>query len=177
MKRTLLTLILLTLSVVASEAQTYPRSTTLAANLTANATVVSVASGTGIATNGALWIDAEFLPVTSCANAACTLVNVVRTQKAMAHASSTVVTVISSASRPNTMLAHSAAWREGQCSTSTSSLPSTALAGFQFLPIFDIDTGDVYMCRRNGDGGAWVWNKTNSQNFNGTAGSVWTAWP
>ncbi len=180
MKKLILTLTLVVLSVCVSEAQTYPRSTTLAANLTANAQVVSVASGTGIQANGALWIDSEFMPINvsnPCANAACTLVNVTRTQKAVAHANAAVVTVISAAARPNIMLTQSAAWRVGQCSTSTSSTPSTALAGYSFLPIYDIDTGWVYMCRRNGTSGAWVWNATNALAMNGTAGSVWTAWP
>lgn len=158
-------------------AQTYPRSTTLAAALTSNATVVTLTSGTGVQAQGALWIDSEFIPIQSCANAACTLVNVVRTAKPMAHGNAAVVTVISSAARPNIMLTSSAAWRSGQCSTSTSSLPSTALAGYQFLPIYDIDAGWVYMCRRNGTGGTWVWNRTIADNINGTAGSVWTAWP
>lgn len=177
MKRLLFSLVTLGLSVVAASAQTYPNSTTLSANLTASGTVVSLASGTGVAANGALWIDAEMLPITSCANAGCTRVNVTRVAKPLAHASGEVVTVISASARPQTMLPTSAAWRQGQCSTSTSSLPATALAGYQFLPIFDIDTGNVYMCRRNGTNGSWVWNRLNAQNINGTAGSVWTAWP
>lgn len=178
MKKLILVLVALTLSVAPVSAQTYPRSTTLSANITATATNITIASGTGVAANGALWIDAEMIRVVACNNVACTNVNVNRTSgKPMAHASSAIVTVLSAAAVPNTMLPNSAAYRVGQCSTSTSSAASTALAGFQFLPIFDVDQGYVYMCRRNGTSGAWVWNRTIAQNINGTAGSEWTAWP
>ncbi len=177
MKNLLISVVVALALVGAAEAQTYPRSTTLGAALTANARTVTLASGTGVEANGALWIDSEFIPVQSCANAACTLVNVMRTQKPIAHGNAAVVTVVSAAARPNIMLTTSAAWRVGQCSTSTSSIPATALAGFQYLPIYDIDQGYVYMCRRNGTGGTWVWNATNALAINGTAGSVWSAWP
>lgn len=165
-------------SVTTSHAQTYPRSTTLSAAITARAAIVVLASGTGVEQNGALWIDSEFIPILSCVpNTSCAQVNVMRTQKPQAHGSAAVVTVVSAAARPNIMLATSAAWRVGQCSTSTAYAPNVALAGYQFLPIYDIDQGYVYMCRRNGTGGTWVWNATNAQNINGTVGSVWTAWP
>jgi hypothetical protein len=181
MKKTLfvLALALALLSAVPVSAQTYPGDTTLSANLAANGTVVSLASGTGVQANGALWVDGEMLPInasTPCANASCTRVNVMRTQKPQAHASGAVVAVISAAARPNIMLASSAAYRLGQCSTSTSSAISVALAGYQYLPIFDIDQGWVYNCRRNGTSGAWVWNRTIAQNVNGTAGSD-KPWP
>ncbi len=178
MKKIILVLSLLILTAAPLVAQTYPRSTTLSASITSQQTTFVLASGTGVEANGALWIDAEFMPIVSCAVAACTTVNVNRTNgKPQPHASSTVVTVVSAAAKPNIMLAHSGAYRVGQCSTSTSSTPATALANFQFLPIFDVDTGDVFMCRRNGTGGAWVWNRLNVQAYNGELGSVWTAWP
>ena len=61
------------------------------------------------------------------------------------------------------------------CSSVASSTPSVALTGM-VLPFIDTDTGDVYGCRRNGDGGSWVWNTTNVVGING-AGSIPTAWP
>lgn len=181
MKKTLLALIALTLLAAPVSAQTYPRVTTLAGNLSANGQVVSLASGTGIQANGALFIDAEFIPINvsnPCANTACTLVNVTRVGKPITHAASANVYVISAAAKPVIMLTASAAQRAGQCSTSTSNAPATALAGFSFLPIFDIDgSGAQYYCRRNGTAGTWVWNVTYPYNINGTAGSQPLAWP
>lgn len=177
MKQLLATFVTVLLLVASASAQTYPRSTTLGAAMTAAARTATLASGTGVEADGALWIDSEFIPIQSCANSACTLVNVARTQKPIAHGNAAVVTVISKAARPRIMLTASAAWRSGQCSTVASSLPSAALVGFDYLPIYDIDQGYVYMCRRNGTSGTWVWNRTIADNINGTAGSVWTAWP
>lgn len=180
MTKTVVSLIAFLLFAGTVSAQTYPNSTTLSATISASDTVIPIASGTGVAANGALWIDSEFIPINvsaPCANTACTRVNVTRVAKPQPHGSGTVVTVVSAAARPNIMLASSAAWRVGVCSTSTSGSPSTALANYQFLPIFDIDTGWVYMCRRNGTSGAWVWNATNALAMNGTTPSVWTAWP
>lgn len=163
------------------EAQTYPRSTTLSAAMTASARTATLASGTGAEAGGALWIDSEFIPIASCANAACTLVNINRTNKPVAHANGAIVTVVSAAAKPSTMLSNVAVSRVGQCSTSTSAIAATALANFQYLPIFDIETGYVYMCRHNGpvvsNLATWIWNATNALPINGTAGSIWTAWP
>lgn len=177
--------VLLTLASVPVAAQTYPNSTTLSASITSTDTVVPLAGATGVAAGGALLIDAEFMPIVGCANAACTRANVRRVTRPVAHSSATVVTVVSAAARAITMLPTAGAFRIGQCSTTTAaastlagtSRAQTALAGFQYLPFFDIDTGDQYMCRQNGASGAWVWNRTSPQNINGTAASVPAAWP
>lgn len=169
--------LLLTLVSVPVAAQTYPTMTTLSANATATATVVTLASGTGVAAGGALYIDAEYMDIVGCANTACTNVTVNRVQKPNAHSASAVVFVVSRAAKPSIMLTTNGAFRVGQCSTSTSSTPSTALAAYSYLPIIDIDYAWVYSCRRNGPGGSWVWNRTNVQTMNGTAGSVPTSWP
>lgn len=181
MKKILISLIaLLILSAVPASAQTYPKSTTLSASITAQAKVITLGSGTGVEKNGALWIDVEFIPIQSCANSTCTIVNVMRPNKPQAHGKGTVVTAVTAAARPNVMRA-ALPPLVGQCSTSTSMVPATALANIQYLPLFDIDTGYVYDCRRNGPGaagaGTWVWNGTFAQNINGTSGSVPTAWP
>lgn len=178
MKKILITLIALTLLSSTAFAQSYPSSTTLSASITATQTTITLASGTNVQAGGALFVDMEMLPIVSCAVAACTTVNVNRSGgRPAAHASGAVVTVVTALQKTNILLTHNGAIRSGQCSTSTSSSAATALAGIGFLPIIDIDTGDMYMCRRNGASGGWVWNKTNFQNINGTAGSVWTAWP
>lgn len=177
MKTFITLLVALILSAAPALAQTYPTMTTLAANATATQTTLTLTAGTGVAARGGLFIDAEFIPIVSCANAACTLVNVSRTTKPAAHSTSAVVFVVSAAAKANIMLTHEGAFRVGQCSTSTSMVPATALAAYQFLPIIDIDTGDIYQCRKVGAGSSWVWVRTNVQNFNGEAGSVPTTWP
>ena len=178
MKRILIVLVaLVTLSAVPVSAQTYLRTTTLTNAITATQTQFILASGTGVAAGGGLYIDHEFIPILSCAVAACTTVNVARSQKPNAHGAAAVVYVASVAAKPFTILTHMGAQRAGVCSTSTSGSPATALAGIQYLPIIDIDTGDQYNCRRNGTNGTWVWNVTNVLNVNGTAGSSPTAWP
>lgn len=168
------TLGLLAVAPVTVTAQTYLRTTTLSTSITSTQTTFAVASATGVAAGGALFVDAEFMPISAVSG---TSVTVVRAQRPIAHAASAVVIVASAAAKAYTMLTHSAAYRIGQCSTSTSVVAATALAGFSYLPIIDIDTGDMYMCRHNGVGGSWVWNRTNVQNINGTAGSVPTSWP
>lgn len=177
MKTVLAVLSLILASVLPLAAQTYPTMTTLSANITATQTTIQLASGTGVAARGALYIDAEYMDIIGCANAGCTLVNVNRMQKPAAHGASAVVFVVSQAAKANIMLASAGAFRVGLCSTSTSSTPSVALADYQYLPIIDIDYGWVYNCRRNGTGGTWVWNRTNVQTMNAEAGSVPTAWP
>lgn len=165
---------ILSFAAVEVQAQTYLTNTTLSAAITATQTTLTVASATNIAAGGALFIDHEVLEVVSVSG---TTITVSRTQRPAAHASSAVVYVATVAQRPFVMLSHNGARRMGQCSTSTSSTPSVALASIRFLPIIDIDTGDFYNCRRNGASGTWVWNVTNVQTVNAEAGSVPTAWP
>lgn len=176
MKKLLLavTFILSTLAAVSVQAQTYLTNTTLSSAVTATQTTVTVASATNVAAGGALFIDHEVMSVQSVSG---TTVTVTRVQRPQAHAASAVVYVVTAAQRPFVLLTHNGARRMGQCSTSTSSTPSVALASIRFLPLIDIDTGDFYNCRRNGASGSWVWNVTNVQALNGEAGSVPTAWP
>lgn len=156
------------------EAQTYLRNTTLSANITATQTQFAIASATGVEVGGVLFVDHEPMPIQAVSG---TTVTVLRTQKPLAHASGAVVYVGTKAQRATNFLVHSAARRMGQCSTSTSVVPQTALTALGTLPIIDVDTGDVYMCRKNGASGSWVWNVTNVQSLNGEAGSTPTVFP
>lgn len=174
MKKTLIALVaLLTLAAVPVSAQTYLTSTTLNGSITATQTQIRVASATNVQANGGFYIDHEFMPVVSVSG---TLVTVVRNQRPTAHGSGAVVLIASAANRAFTMLTTNGAQRAGQCSTSTSSSAATALAGINYLPIIDIDTGNVYNCRRV-TGGLWLWTYTNVQGLNALDGSVPTAWP
>lgn len=175
MTKILVTLVaLLTFAAVPVSAQTYLTTTTLSNSITATQTQFTLASGTNAARNGGLYVDHEFIPIASCQNATCTIVNVVRANKPQAHAASAQVFVATVALKPLTMIDTAGGVRlAGQCSTSTSGARATALAAIPALPIIDIVTGDVYDCRRNGVGGSWVWNIINSQAYNGEAGSTW----
>lgn len=156
-------------------AQTYLTNTTLSASIDATQTQIRVASATNIQANGGLYIDHEYLNVVSVSG---TTVTVTRTQKPAAHASGAVVYVATQAQRPFAMLTSPGARRMGVCSTSSSASAATALASVTggILPIIDIDTGNLYGCRR-GANSAWLWVITNAQTLNGEAGSVPTTWP
>lgn len=156
------------------EAQTYLRNTTLSANITATQTQFMIASATGVEVGGALFVDHELMVIQAVSG---TTVTVLRTQKPQAHSSGAVVYVATKAQRATNFLSHDGARRMGQCSTSTSVVPATALANLGTLPIIDVDTGDIYMCRKNGASGSWVWNVTNVQALNGEAGSTPTTFP
>lgn len=170
MKKILFVLaVILALSVPAT-AQQYLTTTTLSASITASQTQFQLASATNVQVGGALYIDQEFMPILAVSS---TTVTVSRTNKPAAHAASAQVFVATAALKPLTMLTSTAAKRTGQCSTSTVSVRSTALASIAALPIIDIDTGNIYDCRHNGVGGAWVWNVINVQKFNSVDGSTW----
>ena len=180
MKKTLIVLVsVLTLTAASAFAQTYPNSTTLSAAITATQTSFRVVSATGVAADGGLIIDNEYMGVVSVSG---TLVTVTRVNRPAIHGSGTAVTVFSAAARAQSLLSGGAAepLRSGQCSASTSSSAATALApsltGVSYLPIVNIVTGDFYMCRRV-TGGLWKWVKLNTQGFNSIDGSVWVAWP
>lgn len=174
MKKHLIVLVaLLTLAAVPVAAQTYLPTTTLNGSITATATQIRLTSASGVAAGGGLYIDHEYFGVVSVSG---TLATVTRTQRPTAHGSGAVVIIASAAARAYVFLTTNGAQRAGQCSTSTSSSSATALAGYQYLPIVDIDTGNVYTCRRV-TGGLWLWTYTNVQGLNALDGSVPLAWP
>jgi len=171
MKQIILSLVVALALAAPVSAQTFLTNTTLSAAVsTTTQRTVTVASATNIEVGGQLYIDAEVMTVTAISG---TTITVNRFQRPAIHASAAVVFIGTKAQSQTNFLTHSAAFRSGQCSTSTSSTNATALAGMT-LPIIDTDTGDMYGCRRNGTGGTWVWNVTNVLGFNG-AGSIPTA--
>lgn len=171
MKKIILTL-LVALSLAAPvSAQTFLTNTTLSSAVsTTTQRTFALTSATGVEVGGWLFVDQEPVMVTAISG---TNITVNRFARPMIHASGAIVFVLTKAQANTNLVPHSAAVRSGQCSTSTSSTNSVALAGMT-LPIIDADTGDMYNCRRNGTGGTWVWNVTNVVGFNG-AGSIPTA--
>lgn len=175
MKKILFALAVIFLYAAPVAAQNYLTNTTLSASINSSQTTFTVASATDVEAGGALFIDHEYMDVVSVSG---TRVTVSRTQKPAAHASGAVVYITTRAEKPLAMLTHNGARRMGICSTSSSVIASTALATVTggILPIIDIDTGDLYGCRR-GANSAWLWVITNAQTYNGEAGSVPTTWP
>jgi hypothetical protein len=172
MKRTnLFTLLMLAiLAAVPASAQSYLTTTTLSSNITATQTTFGVASATNVQVDGMLYVDHEPMPILAVSG---TSVTVMRAQNPAAHASGAQVFVATRALKPLAMQAAIGANKAGLCSTSTSSVRATALAGIAVLPVIDVDTGNVYDCRRNGPSGSWVWNVINAVTFNSVAGSTW----
>jgi methionine-rich copper-binding protein CopC len=165
MKKLIIVLAFLALSVVSASAQTYLTNTTTSAAVTVAANTIRVASATNIAAGGALYIDHELMQVTAVSG---TTITVSRTQNPQQHGSGAVVYVATAAQKPIVFRQHEAAVQlAGLC----------VLTDQQYLPIFDTYTGDMYACRYSAAGATFrTWTVTNVQGFNG-AGSIPTAWP
>ena len=96
MKRILVALLLAVSLAYSVSAQTILSTTTLGAAVTNNATTIRVAAITGITANTGLWVDQEFMTVTSTPAVGTLTVNVFRGAagtKAAAHASGVTVTL------------------------------------------------------------------------------------
>lgn len=141
MKTFILALTLLAVSALPASAQTYLRSTTNSAAITATATQFSVASATGITVNQTvLFIDTEAMLVTGLSG---TLVTVTRGYQGtlpVSHATSkTVVIVIPGAATSQEF--------NGSC--------TLGVGPAAIQPRINFVSGNVWMCRSS------VWNATN----------------
>ena len=171
MKNILIALFVLLVSVLPVQAQTYLDDTTTTAALTASSTdnVVALASVTGVAVGGYLYIDHELMQVRSINGLRVTVnrATAPAATKPAAHGSGSVVYVANAARAAVTMLPSAAAQRAGRC----------VLSDYQYLPIIDVETGDMYACRYAASGSTFMtWLRLNVQGLNG-AGSITTAWP
>ncbi len=143
MKRIIISLLaaLLLTSGVAS-AQTYSRSTTLGAAVTStSANVVAVASATGITANTTgLWVDNEFMVVNRVNGLQISVQRGSNGSVAQTHATSAVVVVQPVIATVSTTLS-------GSCTASN----------YQYLPLLNPATGDLWLCRSS------VWKGTNNR--------------
>ncbi len=141
--------------------------TTLSAAMTATQTTARLASATGTAVGGWLYIDHEAMQVTAISSTTMT-VNRSGTGNSNinTHASAANVFVATAAIAAQTFLPHETAVRAGNCTPSN----------YQYLPIIDVETGDVYFCEYEAAAAAYrVWRVINIQGYNG-AGSYRTSW-
>lgn len=155
MKKLILILTLLTLAAVPVSAQTYLTSTTLSSAVTSpTQTQIVVASATGIAAGGALYVDHELMIVTAVSG---TTITVTRFQAPNTHAASSTVIIIPAAARATALVTRDP--RAGSCT----------LTDYQYLPIINTDTGNVWLCRYIGTAvtASRVWAATNITAVNG----------
>jgi len=162
MKRILIVaLAFLALAAVPVSAQTYLSTTTLSQAVTSTSQrQFTLASGSGIVANVQLFVDHELVGVASCANTACTIVNVTRNQKPALHASGATVIIAPLAAVPTAFVPNGGQPKAGACNP----------ASYPFLPIVNTDTGDVYLCWGQGSSGfnaARLWHVTNVLSLNG----------
>ena len=140
-------LLALILSVPAS-AQTYLTSTTNSAAITASQTTLVVASATGIAAGGGLYMNWEYLTVRSVSG---TTITVIRGQAgtiANAHGVSQTVTIIPVAAIATVVSSTDPSPIDG--------IGTCTAAAHQYLPIINVVKGNAWMCVSGG------WRGTNA---------------
>lgn len=156
MKRILITLVtLLSLAAVPASAQTYLSTTTLSAAVTSTTqTTITVASASGIAAGGQLYVDHELMNVVSVSG---TTITVFRPQRPTTHNSAAVVIIIPAAAKATVAVTTDPA---GSCTASS----------YAYLPLINTDTGNVWLCWAQGSSGpntGRLWHATNTRSVNG----------
>lgn len=153
MKKILFTLLVVLALAAPVSAQTSLTSTTLSSAVTNSQSFVVVASATGVAVGGALYVDHELMKVTAVSG---TRITVTRQQAPAAHAASSTVIVVPVAAVPLALTTVDP--RPGACT----------MSNYQFLPIINTDSGNVWLCRFIGTAvTSRVWAATNITAING----------
>lgn len=120
-------------------AQTYLTSTTNSAAISASQTTFALASTTGVAAGGALYIDREYMSVRAVSGLNVTVVRGQAGTTANAHTATRTVIVIPAAAVPTVV-------------TATDPTPITGVGGctpsaHRYLPIINVTSGNVWTCR------------------------------
>ena len=146
-KLTLLLAILLALFVGApASAQTGINDTTLSGAITATQTSIVLGSATGVAANGVLYVDGEFMTVNSNYVSG-TTIPVTRSNNPSPHLTSAQVYVVPTQARIGTRLV-------GSC------VRGGTRPGEQYTLVFNMSNGDIGACR--GSLGSRTWRWTNA---------------
>jgi hypothetical protein len=138
MKRIVVGFVFALLAVPAA-AQTYLTSTTNSAAINASQTSFAVASATGIAAGGGLYVNREYMSVRSVSG---TTITVVRGQSgtvANAHGASQTVIIVPAAAVPTVITAVDPAPVAG--------VGTCTPGNHQYLPIINVTNGNVWLCR------------------------------
>ena len=154
MKRIVIGLIVALLASVPLEAQTYLTSTTNSAAVTASATVIPVASASGIAAGGALYVNREYMTVRSVSGLNITVTRGQSGTVANSHGASQTVIIIPAAAIPTVVTSVDPA--------QTAGVGTCDITAFQYQPIINVTNGNVWLCRYTAAAqSARVWAATN----------------
>lgn len=148
MKKPLIALIALVLALLSAPAfaQGDIDNTTLAAAVTANQTYVVLTSATGVVANGVIYVDGEFMTVSSQYSTG-TTVNVTRANNPSSHLTSAQVYIVPVAARIGRRLV-------GSC------VRGGTAQGEAYTLVFNMSTGDIGRCA--GVLGSRTWRWTNA---------------
>ena len=145
-KLTILLAILLAFLAAPAAAQTGINDTTLSAAITNSQTSIVVGSATGVAANGVLYVDGEFMTVNSNYSSG-TTIPVTRANNPSAHLTSAQVYVVPTGARVGRKLV-------GSC------VRGGTAQGEQYTLVFNFDTADIGRCA--GAVGSRTWRWTNA---------------
>ena len=145
MKKSLIAVFVLILSLlsVPAFAQTGIDDTTLNGAVTATQTFVVLTSATGVTANGVLYVDGEFMTVSSSYSTG-TTVNVVRSNNPSSHLTSAQVYVVPVAARVGRRLV-------GSC------VRGGTAQGEAYTLVFNMGTGDIGRCAGTLGSRTWRW--------------------
>ena len=147
-KLTLLLAILLAFLAAPAAAQTNINDTTLNGAINATQTSIVLTSATGVAANGVLYVDGEFMTVNST-YASGTTIPVTRSNNPSAHLTSAQVYVVPVGARIGRRLV-------GSC------VRGGTAQGEQYTLVFNMGNGDIGACRQSGSGTTNAWRWTNA---------------
>lgn len=140
MRRIVVGLVLALFSLVSPAfAQTYLTSTTNSAAISASQTTFAVASATGIAAGGALYINREYMPVRSVSGTNITVQRGQAGTVANAHGASQTVIIIPAAAVPTVVTSVDP--------TPVDGVGTCTLTEHQYLPVINVSNGNVWLCR------------------------------
>lgn len=156
MRRIVLGLVLvLSLMGAPAFAQTYLTSTTLSNATNASQSTLVVASATGIAAGGALYIDRELVDVRSVSGTTITVVRGTAGTVANSHGASRTVIIVPAAAKASVITAVDPAGSAG--------VGTCTVTDYAYQPILNVTNGNVWLCRYTAAAqSARVWAATNN---------------
>lgn len=148
MKRVVLGLIAALILSVPASAQTFLTSTTNSAAMNASQNTIVVASATGIAAGGALYVNYEWMSVRSVSGTTITVQRGVAGTVANAHGVTQTVVIVPVAAVPLVAVSTDPA--------GTAGMGTCTAANHQFLPYINTSNGNIWSCVSG------TWRGTNS---------------
>lgn len=119
-------------------AQTYLTSTTNSAALNASQTVFTLASGSGVAVGGGLYINREYMSVRAISGAVVTVLRGQAGTIATAHGISQTVVIIPAAAVASVV--------SGNDPSQTNGVGACTATAHRYLPIINVTAGNLWLC-------------------------------